>query len=378
MIYVWLLAIVVTCVWIMKACDPFESAADYLGRNMQAGIKGATINAAASSIPELLTTCIFLFFYHDKAGFSAGIGTTAGSAVFNAMVIPGACIMAAMIFLKVRNFELSRACILRDGFFLLLAEITLIVILSNTKLEWYHGFILLAIYIVYAIFMIKQNAALSDGADDDDDEDDDENDEPYIDSLIINFLKFNYRDMFHKRDEEYTTTTAFASLGLAILHISLACYLLAEAVVNIGEILQINTFFIAVILAAAATSVPDTVISIRDAMKGNYDDSIANAVGSNIFDICICLGVPLLIYTIFYGAIDIPQSAGVAELRIILLFLSISVIVALLLPKVGYATAGFFISGYLFYVVYSFSRGKGYAWAETLGNMITTFYQYLC
>ena len=41
-----------------------------------------------------------------------------------------------------------------------------------------------------------------------------------------------------------------------------------------------------VIIAAAATSVPDTILSIKDARKGNYNDAISNALGSNIFDIC--------------------------------------------------------------------------------------------
>ena len=37
---------------IMKACDVFELATDYLGRNMSEGVKGATLNAVGSSMPE--------------------------------------------------------------------------------------------------------------------------------------------------------------------------------------------------------------------------------------------------------------------------------------------------------------------------------------
>ena len=48
---------------IMKACDVFELATDYLGRNMSEGVKGATLNAVGSSMPEFLTTVFFLLMY---------------------------------------------------------------------------------------------------------------------------------------------------------------------------------------------------------------------------------------------------------------------------------------------------------------------------
>ena len=54
------LVIVFACIVIARASDGFEAAADYLGRNLNEGIKGATINAIGSSLPELLTTFFFL------------------------------------------------------------------------------------------------------------------------------------------------------------------------------------------------------------------------------------------------------------------------------------------------------------------------------
>ena len=53
--------ILITCIIIWRACDGFEMASNYLGRNMKEGIKGATINAIGSSLPELFTTLFFLF-----------------------------------------------------------------------------------------------------------------------------------------------------------------------------------------------------------------------------------------------------------------------------------------------------------------------------
>ena len=61
--------------------------------------------------------------------------------------------------------------------------------------------------------------------------------------------------------------------------------------------LGIPVMFVALILASAASSFPDTIISMKDAKKGNYDDAISNALGSNIFDVCFALGLPMLIFT---------------------------------------------------------------------------------
>lgn len=91
---------------------------------------------------------------------------------------------------------------------------------------------------------------------------------------------------------------------------------------SLSHILNVPIYIVAVLLTASATSVPDTVISIRDAQKGNYDDAISNALGSNIFDITFALGFPLLIYGIIYDPIDISEAEDISELRFILLSLT--------------------------------------------------------
>ncbi|HEB79215.1 MAG TPA: hypothetical protein ENI79_01900, partial [Rhodospirillales bacterium] len=80
-----LLAVVIASMVMMYACNSFDDAASHLGRNMTAGVRGATINAVGSSMPELLTTFFLLFLFQDQGGFAAGIATTAGSAIFNAV-----------------------------------------------------------------------------------------------------------------------------------------------------------------------------------------------------------------------------------------------------------------------------------------------------
>ncbi|MBA7537776.1 hypothetical protein ES705_30045 [subsurface metagenome] len=80
------------------------------------------------------------------------------------------------------------------------------------------------------------------------------------------------------------------------------------------EGLGIPLIFVAVILSAAASSLPDTVISVLDAKKGYYDDAISNALGSNIFDISFAIGLPLLFYTLLYNPIEMsPETIRIGS-----------------------------------------------------------------
>ena len=56
------------------------------------------------------------------------------------------------------------------------------------------------------------------------------------------------------------------------------------------------------------------------------DDAVANALGSNIFDICFALGFPLFLYTIINGSIEMSQAVAdqSAQLRLLLLFFTIA------------------------------------------------------
>ena len=153
-----LIFILFCCLLIWRACDGFERASDYIGRNLSEGVRGGTINAISSSIPELLTTLIALLVLHDQDGFAVGIGTTAGSALFNGMIIPAVCILA-VIGVSINgvtrdSVDVSTKVILRDGLFLIFAEFILILTLNGTQLFFWHGIILMVTYAIYMFYML--------------------------------------------------------------------------------------------------------------------------------------------------------------------------------------------------------------------------------
>jgi len=363
-----ILLIVLCCIIIWRASDGFEVASEYLGRNLKDGVRGATINAIGSSMPELFTTFWFLFVLHNKDGFAGGIGTTAGSAIFNGMIIPAVVILAVIGYGLAKRVTVSKKVIWRDGFSLILAEIALIFVISGTTLQWWHGLILVALYGIYVTYMLSTMSA-SDGDEEEDeaDEDDDEAPRPFLKSL----LTLDMEPVFIRNG--INTGNAWALLLTTMAIIGGACALLVYACEDLAHGLGIHTYFVAVVLASAATSVPDTILSYRDAMDGQYDDAVANALGSNIFDVCFALGFPLFVYTLMYGPITMSMETveNVTELRVWLL---ISTVVAFIIYVVGEGMGrvkAFLLLGiYVIFTFYIASKAYGAEWALQTGEFL--------
>ena len=56
------LLLIVFCGYVIwRAGDTFLEGSNYIGRNLRDGVKGATINAVASSMPELFIALFFVF-----------------------------------------------------------------------------------------------------------------------------------------------------------------------------------------------------------------------------------------------------------------------------------------------------------------------------
>ncbi len=345
------------CLLIWRACDGFEIASEYIGRNLSEGVRGGTINAISSSLPELFTTLIALFVLADKDGFAVGIGTTAGSALFNGMIIPALCIFFVMgktlLGRRVDSVNVSFKVILRDGLTLIFVQIVLVIILKGSTLVWWQGLVLMALYGIYLWYMLtsmRKNVEVESDNDEEDENDNEESESPggvvglffYWLSLgpLMDLERRIVRD--HHRDQmKEGNWNGWPLLTASTAVIGIACWLLVKGCEWLGtgsamhpsytlfghefSGLGMPTMFVAVIFAAMATSVPDTIISIRDARDGDYDDAVANALGSNIFDICFALGFPLFLYTLIHGPISmstetIDQST---ELRILLLLLTV-------------------------------------------------------
>lgn len=362
--------IIISCLIIWRASDGFEVASEYIGRNLTDGVRGATINAIGSSMPELFTTAWFLFVLHNRDGFAGGIGTTAGSAIFNGMIIPAVVILAVIGYGLAKKVTVSKKVIWRDGLSLIAAELVLIFVIKGTELNWWHGLILMITYGVYVTIMLSTMSS-SVGEEDEDEEEEEEEEKNDEKSILTSILTLDLEPVFIKG--AINNGNAWALLITSMIVIGGSCALLVHACEGLALGAGVRTYFVAVVLASAATSVPDTIISYRDAMAGEYDDAVANALGSNIFDVCFALGLPLFLFTLIYGPITMsPETVeNITELRIILLMLTVvAFLIYIYGDGMGRIKAFLLLGIYIGFTVFVASKAYGTELALDLGTFL--------
>jgi cation:H+ antiporter len=379
---------------IWRAGDGFMMASEYIGRNLSEGVRGATINAIASSMPEVFTSLFFLFILKDADGFSGGIGTTAGSAIFNGMVIPAVAILGVIGMGMASKIQVSQKVLRRDGIALLIAEFIFIILISGATLHWYHGFILMMVYVVYIFYMFgtmskKEKEEFLEESEISEEEFDDQEDRKKR-SIVLAFLTMDLERVF-LGTKKINNVNAWSMLIFATLSIAAASYLLVVACEWLGQDtyhvpglgsyqgLDIPVMFVALILASAASSFPDTIISMKDAQKGQYDDAISNALGSNIFDVCFALGFPLFIFTLINGPIEMSQDIIdlSSELRFLLWLLTIVAVGIFISGKyMGRGKALILLAIYFLFVLYIIGRGTGNEVAQSIADVLVSIVRY--
>ncbi len=375
-------AVVLISIVIKEACDPFADAAQWVGDtfHIPGSVRGATLDAIASSMPELFSGIFFVmvaFFAMEKGpnmtaaqqeaaqeeagveGYGSTIATCAGSAVYNMILIPAFCAIFISFYRPSRpTIDVEDEVVARDGMWFVSCEIVLIVFLFQDTMYWWMALVLLGLYAVYVMQLIRDAKlyrqrlqlacaklqAVGMETTTTDVISQMQNEGVNVNEIIVEKARNHIRGE-DEDEEEDTPDSAGALFGYwdiplsgksatAILTVctilaAAACYFLVEVTRGTATELGVPVFFVAVILAAAASSVPDTLLSMGSAKRGDDSGAVSNAFGSNIFDICICLSIPLLVNSALNGWQPVPllsegkPIAGLVGLRILLVSLTV-------------------------------------------------------
>lgn len=100
-------------------------------------------------------------------------------------------------------------------------------------------------------------------------------------------------------DDEVWVHMHWATFINSCLWIGLISWILVFCASNFGCIVGIDPIIMGVTFLAAGTSVPDAISSVVVAKEGKGGMAVANAIGSNVFDICLGLGIPTFIACVF-------------------------------------------------------------------------------
>ena len=279
-----------------KISSTFDLAANFLTRNIGEGIKGPTINAIASSLPELFISTMFLFYYGDIKGFSASYATIIGSSAFNIAVIPVISFLIVYFKNNTQKFEIDRVIVKQDGIFLI-GAIILFLLGFLFGINIYFTCILIGYYIAYVWSLYNSRKSNK--------SDFECNNIVKTESsngIFSDILNLKFFSIFNSG--KITAISSLFTILFSIVVIGFSCDILITSTEDISKVIGINLFFVSFFIASIASSIPDTFLSVKDATNGKFKDSFSNAYGSNMFDICIGLGLPLFVYIIINGTIN--------------------------------------------------------------------------
>lgn len=339
-------------------------------------VAGATLLAVSGSASELFTSVIGVFIIKTDIG----LGTVVGSAVFNFLFNVAMCALFSG-----SNLRLSPGPFLRNCLFYSLCIAALTGVTYDKKIYWYEALLLVCMYLIYIIAMYFNDtiqgffqrllARRNISADietktigDSEKEkllpqQSDEGESPLSNNSVeetqvrpqnddcsvsitqkaISRIKWiillPIRCMFlvtipDCRKDRWQKWY-LVSFTVSLVWIALLTYFLVWMVSVIGFTLGIPDVIMGLTFLAAGCSVPDGLSSLKVARQGNSDMAVSNAIGSNVFDILICLGLPWLLKTTFVdfgGHVDL-LSGSVAYTSIFLFGTVLVALVSLALNK---------------------------------------------
>lgn len=85
-------------------------------------------------------------------------------------------------------------------------------------------------------------------------------------------------------------------LVLSIILIILSSDLIVDNATKIAHALNISEKIITMTAIVIGTSLPELFMTVSSAKKGEFEMTIGNIIGTNIFNICIVLGLPVALY----------------------------------------------------------------------------------
>lgn len=343
MLFVFFLAMLLSFYLLAKVCDEyFIISLDKISKKLKLTHEaaGATLMAVGSSAPELFVSLIAILKPGNHGAL--GAGTIVGSAIFNILVIIGGSLL-------VRRAYIVWQPVFRDLFFYVVSVAILLITFWDGKITLSEVIIFIVWYIIYVF-------------------------------SVINWKKiFKYRNDLFEQNSKHSKKTEKKFIGkvtnffdwlisktfpekkhyISIFIISLfwiggLSWLLVESAVFLAHSFGIPEVIIGLTILAAGTSIPDLISSLIVAKQGRSGMAISNAIGSNIFDILIGLGMPWLLAIIFFGRTIVVDNTNLIS-SIILLFATVICISFLFIVrrfKLGKKSGLFLIGLYLAYIIW--------------------------
>lgn len=135
--------------------------------------------------------------------------------------------------------------------------------------------------------------------------------------VLYLFQLLRNKDEALKKDNEISLKyknpiIAFVLLFVSLILIIFSSDMIVNNAVELAYKLNISEKLVTMVIIAIGTSLPEMITTYSSAKKGEFDIAIGNIIGTNIFNICIVLGLPIVLY----GGIGL-QSFSIIDIIVI-------------------------------------------------------------
>ena len=327
--------------------------------NLSPDVAGATFMAAGSSAPELFTSLMGVFAVKNDVG----IGTIVGSAVFNLC-----CIIGGTAMFTPTTLVIDWKPITRDTFFYGISIFAMIYVLYDGMVTMTEASGLIVCYFFYVLFMYfnagimaaisnccGEADKLGDGDDEKKEEEEEDDDESPIAKAIARPLNLVFEVTIPNCSLPQNKDRYLLTFFSSIIWIGVLSYFMVTWASKLGCIWGIHPAIMGVTILAAGTSVPDAIGSLLVARDGQGDMAVSNAIGSNVFDILLGLGLPWVLSGFIYGDAVPVDAENIVPLSLILVGTLAGVYIVTVLSgfKLTKLVGLIFFSFYFFFVAYN-------------------------
>ncbi len=248
---------------LVKGADLFLGSAEKIG--LAAGLSpfvvGVVIVGAGTSFPELISSIVALV----KGVPEIVVANAVGSNIANILLIIGvSAIFAKSIKSKtdLTNLELPMMAVTTTIF---------LSVVWDGIINRSESFILILAFLIYVTYSI--------------------------------FNRPSDKPKEVQKERPKLTTRDFFLLGIGLLGLVIGSKYLIDSVINISTIFNIAPGAVSVVAVAFGTSLPELLVSIKAAIKGQPEVALGNVFGSNAFNLLMVVGIPGLFSVLPVGAV---------------------------------------------------------------------------
>ncbi|MCM1107229.1 MAG: calcium/sodium antiporter [Blautia sp.] len=312
--------LIIGFVLLIKGADCFVEGSSSIAKRFHVPsiIIGLTIVAMGTSLPETSVSVTASISNNNALAVSNAVGSN----IFNLMVVIGACAILTPVLVQ-------REVVRRDIPFSVICAILLLVLgfMGPMSLGHLDGAILLACFIGFIAYMIRKALAASRaGA---------AKDEDAADADAAKLLSLP-KSIF------------FIILGVA--GIAIGGDVVVSSASNIAVTFGMSQTLVGLTIVSIGTSLPELVTSVVAARKNEVDMALGNAIGSNIFNILMVLGVASAISPIAF------LTENIVDICVLIAFSVLVWIFAATKKQINKAEGFVMVALYAAYVVYACIR----------------------